>query len=1174
MATPLASAFVRIRPETSGFQKDAEKEFDKAGGNAGKAFETSFSDTVGRGKGSDKAGNTAGKKFGSAFADSLKVAVGVSIAAVGEKAAEGISSGLAAAMDLSAARGQLQAQLGLTQAESGRIGGVAGKLFAQAYGENMQEVQGAVTSVIQNMDGMRTASSAALQETTARAITTGQVIGSDVGEVTNAVSQLMRTGLAKDSKTAFDIITKGAQTGANKAGDLLDTFNEYSTQFRRIGLDGTTALALIQQGLQAGARDSDQVADAIGQFGELALAGGPPVVEAFKSIGLNADDMAKRIGAGGPTAKAALGKTLAALRGTKDEQVKLNAATALFGDPGTVMGDALFALDPSGKAAAKSLGQVSGATDDAGKAMGDTAAGKLETFKRSMQTNVTEFIAGNVIPAMEKMGSALSGTGISGTAVASAAVGIGALGFAAKGAASAVSGIATAGRGIGKVASGAAGAARGIGTISAGFRSAQVAESAFSGKAGTFGGKLRGAFDTASRGAKGAATAIANGTRAATAAALANGRLALSHARSGAAAALSATRTVLATAAQRAAAIATRGWAITQAALNLVMSMNPIGLVVIAIAALVAGIVIAYKNSQTFRNIVDAAFRGIAAAGKWMWAVVLKPIFDAIKLYIFKILIPYYKMLWNAVKAAFSGISSAVQFAWNNVIRPIWDALKFYITKFLIPYFKLLWSGVSAAFNGIRSVISTVWNNGIRPVFNAVKSAIGGVGTAFDRGASAIKSSWNRIKDATKAPVNFVIGTVYNKGIVGLWNKVMGWLHLPDSMKLGKIPMLESGGAMPVRPGVFNKPTAIVGEGRSQHPEYVIPTDPKYRGRAMSLWSAAGQKMQMLASGGILGFVKNAASKAIGLGKDALGLLTNPAGVWDRLVAGLPSAEGLRTSPFGNAAATIPKKIMGEARTYALSLFKSFNAGFGGGGDATGVVKAALKYIGTGDDRGMDNNNMFTRHFGWPAGTPWCALFISKALEDAKATKRYRGAPTAAVASFNAGMKHVPINQGRAGDLATYGSNDHVNLIIKKVAGGYDTVGGNQGPRVNRYVRGGQASVLRPMATGGVLSRQIRDVFGQRNLDRADASNPLLASYRKMKRPLFDDGGFGVGWPFHAQKKEAVFTDSQWQSVHALAARGASPTIGPIHITGLPELPSDKQIQNAIERTMIMHGRW
>ena len=65
------------------------------------------------------------------------------------------------------------------------------------------------------------------------------------------------------------------------------------------------------------------------------------------------------------------------------------------------------------------------------------------------------------------------------------------------------------------------------------------------------------------------------------------------------------------TAAHKAAAAGSTGLKVAQAALNVVLTANPIGLVVAAIAALVAGLVTAYKTSETFRNAVNSAFSAI-----------------------------------------------------------------------------------------------------------------------------------------------------------------------------------------------------------------------------------------------------------------------------------------------------------------------------------------------------------------------------------------------------------------------------------------------------------------------------------------------------------------------------------------------------------------------------------
>src|SRR3546814_15045689 len=85
------------------------------------------------------------------------------------------------------------------------------------------------------------------------------VLGEEVGATTRAVAKMIKTGLAKNAEEAFDILTRGAQTGANEAADLLVTFSEYSTQFRQLGLDGQPSMGLLSHGLQGGHRDRQGV---------------------------------------------------------------------------------------------------------------------------------------------------------------------------------------------------------------------------------------------------------------------------------------------------------------------------------------------------------------------------------------------------------------------------------------------------------------------------------------------------------------------------------------------------------------------------------------------------------------------------------------------------------------------------------------------------------------------------------------------------------------------------------------------------------------------------------------------------------------------------------------------------------------------------------------------------
>ena len=122
-----------------------------------------------------------------------------------------------------------------------------------------------------------------------------------------------------------------------------------------------------------------------------------------------------------------------------------------------------------------------------------------------------------------------------------------------------------------------------------------------------------------------------------------------------------------------------------QAALNFVMAMNPIGLVVLAVIAFIAMLVIAYKKSDTFRRIVDAAWTGIKAAASavvsWFtntaWPM-LKRVIDFI--------VGYYRFMWNVFKTVVGFIidKGGALISWfvalpgkvSSAVSGLWDGLK------------------------------------------------------------------------------------------------------------------------------------------------------------------------------------------------------------------------------------------------------------------------------------------------------------------------------------------------------------------------------------------------------------------------------------------------------------------------------------------------------------------
>ncbi|MGW3847192.1 phage tail tape measure protein [Streptomyces fagopyri] len=365
----------------------------RAGQQAGDALGDGLAD--GASDGADHAVSEAGGKLGK-----LKEVAGGAALAAGAAAGAILTEALGQAMEQGKITARLGAQLGQTPAQAQRYGKIAGQLYAGAVTEDFQSAADTISNVMGSGLINPGATNSQIQSVSTKVADLANTFDQDLGGVTNAVSQLMRTGLAKNADEAFDIVAKGFSTSANKADDFLDTLNEYSTQFKRVGLSGKVAVGLIDQAIKGGARDSDQVADALGQFGELAIGGSSSVKDAFKSIGLSADTVAGKLKKGGKSGQQALQMTLDALRGTKDETTKLNAATALFGDPGTVMGDALFAMNPASAAASSGMDKAAGSATKLGDSVRNNAATQIEIFKRRAMQGLVDFLGGKVIPGL------------------------------------------------------------------------------------------------------------------------------------------------------------------------------------------------------------------------------------------------------------------------------------------------------------------------------------------------------------------------------------------------------------------------------------------------------------------------------------------------------------------------------------------------------------------------------------------------------------------------------------------------------------------------------------------------------------------------------------------------------------------------------------------------------
>ncbi|QDQ97985.1 phage tail tape measure protein [Tomitella fengzijianii] len=206
---------------------------------------------------------------------------------------------------------------------------------------------------------------------------------------------------------------------------------------------------------------------------------------------------------------------------------------------------------------------------------------------------------------------------------------------------------------------------------------------------------------------------------------------------------------------------AVKAWTIAQAALNVVMSMNPIGLIITALVGLVAGLVLAYKKSETFRNIVQAAWEGIKTAVSAVWNGFLKPVFAAWKV-AFKAAGTAATWLWNnAIVPAWNGIKAIISGAWTGVIEPIFDGFKSAIDIVGDAATWLYDNAIKPAWDGISSAIGAVWDF-ISPIFDKLGAAFGTIGDIASNVGDGIKTAFSGVVGVMKKPLN-MLGEVLKK---------------------------------------------------------------------------------------------------------------------------------------------------------------------------------------------------------------------------------------------------------------------------------------------------------------------------------------------------------------------------------------------------------------------------
>lgn len=249
---------------------------------------------------------------------------------------------------------------------------------------------------------------------------------------------------------------------------------------------------------------------------------------------------------------------------------------------------------------------------------------------------------------------------------------------------------------------------------------------------------------------------------------------------------------------------ALEGMTLAQVALNIAMSLNPIGLIVAAIAGLVAAFIVLWNKCDWFREF-------------WigLWEKI-KEIF-AIFVEVFKFQIEVIKIVFEALKDFFSD-------KWET-IKSIFSAVGGWFKDTFGPIFSGAMDGIKAIFGAVKDYISNQWEI-IKSVFSGIINFVkdvfrGDWSAAWEDIKGIFKSIWDSFEDIAKKPINAVIGLINGlidginmmiDGLNSIQISVPDWVPKVGGESVG-FNLSHLDGITPLaRGGIASQGTFLVGE--------------------------------------------------------------------------------------------------------------------------------------------------------------------------------------------------------------------------------------------------------------------------------------------------------------------------------------------------------------------------
>ncbi|WP_257202944.1 hypothetical protein [Corynebacterium cystitidis] len=638
----------------------------------------------------------------------------------------------------------------------------------------------------------------------------------EVSELAANAGIMVKHGLANDVEEAADLMVSALQRATPQIRDeVMDATHEYSVFFSNMGYNGAEAMALLVDASEGGQYAVDKVGDAVKEFSVLAI--DPAKADVFEALGINAEEAATAVAEGGAGARETIEKTARALLDLEDPGARAAAAVELFGAPIEDLGvDQMPAFLESLAGGSDAMEGFVGASQELADAVGGTLEGRLNALKGT--------VSGLAADAFMELWDTVSENKELVLGLASALGGL-------------------------------------VGT----FALARGAMMAF----------------TAAQGAMTVATTIANGGfKALNATMKANIFIAIASAVAALVAGLVYFFTQTETGQEIWASFTEKlasGWewvvekltsgvdwirekwaAFSSAVSEFWASyIKPVFDAFAQVAQVVLGV--------TFATVVGtalAAWNLLSSGIKLAWEGIIQPVWSAISGFVTGVLWPALQAGFGLIRSAWDRLANAIQWAWQNIILVAWDALKVALqalwSSFVQPIFGFIqaawnvlstaimngWTGIiKPAWDAFAAALHVLWSAVVSPIltwagdkwqwfadkigaviswvndvaFSRLRSALDSLKSFFESIVNGIRNVWNRLRRYLAKPINFMIGTVYNEGILRAWNVIAGILPgLKEGSPLAGIPEHATGGRI-VGPGTGTSDDVLMWGSAGEH---------------------------------------------------------------------------------------------------------------------------------------------------------------------------------------------------------------------------------------------------------------------------------------------------------------------------------------------------------------------